>query len=387
MKPMNTDKRRLARERLLSLYIGALERGDAEKLAAVLLEAEGDPVLARMIDEINDVYSAEDFAMARLVRPPANGHLSPYNGSHMKESGMQTTSASIAFSQPAKRSRISVTLAAATLAFVLFGGLLLIWMGRNAPRVQPPLLGAAQSSTATSTALVVVSATPTTPDMKATLNAQATHIISLATQAAAADLIIIQATLNAQATQIADIMTQTAAANQPPQNAVATANAVITLLPPTIEPPAALPFVKMISITVSQNMEPQEIQALAVGIIAWMGKSAGFSEVWLSRPGTALTHVIAVDNKGATAIPGTVPPGFLSEIEAWIGQSDTLPLQIQMSNVGGMPLYIEISANTLPQGGSGVSGEVPTALPPVGGAVSSETPALLPLPATPTPSR
>src|SRR6185503_9234382 len=62
-KPMTS--RQLAREKLVFRYSSALERGDFEIISAVLREAENDPVLERMLHEINDVYRAE------LAPPPA----------------------------------------------------------------------------------------------------------------------------------------------------------------------------------------------------------------------------------------------------------------------------------------------------------------------------
>lgn len=51
-----TDK---ARERAAFRYIGALERGDFDTIAALLRDAERDPALARMFAEIDQAYTAE----------------------------------------------------------------------------------------------------------------------------------------------------------------------------------------------------------------------------------------------------------------------------------------------------------------------------------------
>jgi len=51
--------RQLAREKTLYRYSSALQRGDFEVVAAVLREAEEDPVLERMLLEVNEVYQAE----------------------------------------------------------------------------------------------------------------------------------------------------------------------------------------------------------------------------------------------------------------------------------------------------------------------------------------
>ena len=51
--------RQLVREKALYQYSSALERGDFEVVSAVLKEAEGDPMLERMLLEVNEVYQAE----------------------------------------------------------------------------------------------------------------------------------------------------------------------------------------------------------------------------------------------------------------------------------------------------------------------------------------
>jgi hypothetical protein len=60
MNRQETERaRQLAREKALYRYSSALERGDFEVVSSVLQEAEGDPVLARMLLEVNEVYRAE----------------------------------------------------------------------------------------------------------------------------------------------------------------------------------------------------------------------------------------------------------------------------------------------------------------------------------------
>jgi hypothetical protein len=51
--------RQLAREKALYRYSSALGRGDFEVVSSTLKEAEGDPVLARMLLELNEAYRAE----------------------------------------------------------------------------------------------------------------------------------------------------------------------------------------------------------------------------------------------------------------------------------------------------------------------------------------
>jgi hypothetical protein len=63
MKAMNRQKteraRQLAREKALYRYSSALERSDFEVVSSTLKEAEGDPVLARMLLELNEAHRAE----------------------------------------------------------------------------------------------------------------------------------------------------------------------------------------------------------------------------------------------------------------------------------------------------------------------------------------
>ena len=51
--------RQLAREKALYRYSSALERGDFEVVSSTLREAEQDPLLERMLLEVNEVYCAE----------------------------------------------------------------------------------------------------------------------------------------------------------------------------------------------------------------------------------------------------------------------------------------------------------------------------------------
>jgi hypothetical protein len=60
MNGQETERvRQLAREKALYRYSSALERGDFEIVSPILEEAEADPVLARMLLELNEVYRAE----------------------------------------------------------------------------------------------------------------------------------------------------------------------------------------------------------------------------------------------------------------------------------------------------------------------------------------
>lgn len=106
------DPRQRAREKLLFRYSGALERGDFAAVADVLLEAERDPLLERMIVEMNAAYEVE------RVKPVP--HFSR-NG-HREETAMINTS----YVTPKTRERmpafsLSTTIAAAAAALVLLG--------------------------------------------------------------------------------------------------------------------------------------------------------------------------------------------------------------------------------------------------------------------------
>ena len=98
-------------ERLLFHYSSALERGDFETVAGILREAERDPALEQMIDELNAVYSAETAG--------SNNHL------NLKEFPMVT-----AVYAPTPRRAImrlpdfSLTAAAALLIVALMGVIL-----------------------------------------------------------------------------------------------------------------------------------------------------------------------------------------------------------------------------------------------------------------------
>jgi hypothetical protein len=50
----------LARERDAYLYITALDRGDFETMEPLLERAQGDPLLAQMLDEIHEAIAKED---------------------------------------------------------------------------------------------------------------------------------------------------------------------------------------------------------------------------------------------------------------------------------------------------------------------------------------
>jgi hypothetical protein len=62
----------IAREKALYQYTSALERGDFEALAEILHAAEDAPELARMIEEINDMYAIQNQAGSQVREKSSN---------------------------------------------------------------------------------------------------------------------------------------------------------------------------------------------------------------------------------------------------------------------------------------------------------------------------
>ncbi|MBX3083064.1 MAG: ERCC4 domain-containing protein [Anaerolineae bacterium] len=139
------SKQHLLREKLLLRYTGALERGDAATVAAVLRHAETDPDLARMIDEINAVYAAEDSAMSQIAyRPSANGH-------QTKESSVTTLTAPAITQRSSPRRNLPLTLVATLTALLLIGSALFSAFNRR-DQGTPAALQATATTTITSAA-------------------------------------------------------------------------------------------------------------------------------------------------------------------------------------------------------------------------------------------
>lgn len=159
---------RLAREKLLFRYTGALERGDFETLAAILSMAESDPALARQIDALNQIYGqadSPDNARALLAARPVNGRYPSEIGMQTelraKESEMYITQESPRAVGIARPRRGPLTAAAAVVAFVLIGVALFALMPDRPPQ---PVPGAAQAqATATATFIVTATVIPVTP--------------------------------------------------------------------------------------------------------------------------------------------------------------------------------------------------------------------------------
>src|SRR4051812_47451219 len=111
------DARQLAREKSLFRYSSALERADFNIVAAVLQEAEHDPLLTRMIAEVNTVYESEIF------RPsPSLNHASNH---HKKDYLMTTMVLPSPKRQHPMQRWLPLTLAAACVSMLFIGALLL----------------------------------------------------------------------------------------------------------------------------------------------------------------------------------------------------------------------------------------------------------------------
>ncbi|MBE2266832.1 MAG: LysM peptidoglycan-binding domain-containing protein [Anaerolinea sp.] len=95
------------REKLLFRYSSALQRGDFAAVAAVLAEAERDPVLARQLAEI-DVELANTFSPIHVAHFSQNGH------------GKDTAMSAYVHAAPTKRAaRFNVSYAAYTAAVLI----------------------------------------------------------------------------------------------------------------------------------------------------------------------------------------------------------------------------------------------------------------------------
>ncbi|MBX3061604.1 MAG: hypothetical protein KF726_01435 [Anaerolineae bacterium] len=129
---MNRNER-LQREKLLLRYTSALERGDPEVLAVVLYEAESDPLLMQMIDELHAEYMEEPMVTVQVP------------------------------SRSSRRYRLPLTLTAAMIAFLLIGGLLLEIYARRTIQIMFAASTATPTISATTTATATVTATLSSP--------------------------------------------------------------------------------------------------------------------------------------------------------------------------------------------------------------------------------
>lgn len=144
------DKRQLEREKRLFSYSSALERGDFTTVAAILRDAEHDPLLAGMIAEVNAVYEMELPRLTPMVKHSTNHH---------EEKLHMTASVNVSPSHPLTSSRphLSVTLLAAMLAVVIIGAIMLSMRPGGSSNMQ---IGAQPTASATHTATPLPTATP-----------------------------------------------------------------------------------------------------------------------------------------------------------------------------------------------------------------------------------
>ena len=108
------DARQLAREKSLFRYSSALERADFGTVAAVLQEAERDPLLAHMIAEINMVYESETFRLSPSLNHSSN---------HQKD--LLMTTIVLPNRQRNMQRWLPITLAAACVSMLFIGALML----------------------------------------------------------------------------------------------------------------------------------------------------------------------------------------------------------------------------------------------------------------------
>ncbi len=116
MRKLNT--RQVMREKSLFRYSSALDRGDFAGVAAVLNEAERDPLLAKMITEINAAYESEYLHVSRL------GSSLNHSTNHREKDLIMTT---ITLPDPRRSSQrwLPMTLVAACVSVLFLGAMLM----------------------------------------------------------------------------------------------------------------------------------------------------------------------------------------------------------------------------------------------------------------------
>lgn len=156
-KPL--DARQLARERLLFRYSAALERGDFETVENILQEAGRDPLLDRMIHELDEAYAAEYAPISAPQPVPFSTNHINHQEKHSMNLTLNNRALSPRSSAGVLRSSYSLPLAAAVIAAV-FG--VLLFMQRPNPNPQNMSLAQGDATaTATWTPTAVPSASPT----------------------------------------------------------------------------------------------------------------------------------------------------------------------------------------------------------------------------------
>lgn len=160
--------RRLARERAVIRYLSALEGKDSNALAAVLHEAQTDPLLMHMIDEVNQACVIEDSALDALPARPGALRLSAAPPEHrltiefrVQENPMNTT-ATLRPPQTLHNRRVplSFTLLATVAAVALISVAMLVLSGVGMP--ERPTTGAAAGLQASATPTAVLTLLPPT---------------------------------------------------------------------------------------------------------------------------------------------------------------------------------------------------------------------------------
>ncbi len=144
------DARQLAREKSLFRYSSALERADFGTVETILQEAERDPLLAKMITEINMVYESETFRLSPSLNHSSN---------HQKD--LLMTTLVLPNQQRSMQRWLPITLAAACISMLFIGALMLRPIRPNNLQsgVQVQLTA---TPTAAATATLIPSPTPAT---------------------------------------------------------------------------------------------------------------------------------------------------------------------------------------------------------------------------------
>lgn len=167
-KPMTA--RGLAREKILFRYSSALERGDFETVSAVLREAEADPILERMLLEMDAVHRA-DFAPPPVLPSPSMNHNHRTRGEdRLRHVTYPTMTGRLPEKYSPRRWYPALTLAAAMVALALFAIVLIARRPPDNPQQGNPAV-VLQNETATALPSATFTPTPVSQQMASTWTA------------------------------------------------------------------------------------------------------------------------------------------------------------------------------------------------------------------------
>ncbi|MDX1994009.1 MAG: hypothetical protein SF029_16610 [bacterium] len=197
--------RHVMREKLLFRYTAALERGDWDTVEAVLREAETDPILDRMIVEVDEALQAEMSSASRPESLPDNVRPFPGAASSGLSVGALATAELVPARKPAMRRLLWAAVLIVVVAFV--GALVASRLGQGEGEFASEILRQPET-------LVPETRTPATFTLTAPTITETPKPSSTPTPTERASTLV-------------------AAATQPSQPA--------TLLPPVTEPPTETP--------------------------------------------------------------------------------------------------------------------------------------------------